>query len=264
MDRLRLIGYRDTGSPAHRLDPISKIVVLLGFCIVAIFVRDLAVVVTALLTVLLMIRLSRIGLKDSLGRVRVLVILCVLLFGIQLLFVKTGGPLLVLSGEVTGIRMALEIYTGGVESGARIACRLLLIVASSIFFVGTTEPSRLAYALMQRGFPYRHGFMLVLALRFVPLFQIEAITVGRAQVARGLKVDSGGPRRLIRLARYTFMPLLISALARVGAISASMEARGFGASRTRSFLRTSSFSRTDAIVVAASALLTSVALAYGA
>jgi energy-coupling factor transport system permease protein len=177
-----------------------------------------------------------------------------------MLFVKTGRPVVAWSTTALGQEITLIITSGGLGSGILISSRLLTIVFSSLFFVSTTDPSRLAYSLMHRGFPYRYGFMLVLSLRFLPLFQLEANHVRRAQIARGLRIDTPGPWTLYRMARYTFMPLIVSALARIGTVTASMEARGFGFGTHRTFLRESRFRLSDWIVAATSIVLSTATL----
>lgn len=257
---MSLIGYVPGNSLAHRLDPVTKIVLLGCFCLVAVMTRSTLRVIGAMAVAIMLVWTSGIGLHRSLGKIRVVVLLCSLLFLAQVIFETSGRPLFAWELRLLGLRAGVMATTGGILSGARIACRLMTIVMAGVLFVGTTDPSQLATALMSRGMPYRYGFMLVLALRFVPLFQMEASTVRTAQAARGLRVDRPGPRTLVRLARYTFMPLLVSALARIETVSASMEGRGFGLRRTRTFLRATRFRATDWIVIAVSVALVSGAV----
>ncbi|MBU7004721.1 MAG: energy-coupling factor transporter transmembrane protein EcfT [Theionarchaea archaeon] len=257
---MRRIGFVQGNSPAHRLDPLAKIAILLSFCLVALGSRNGVTVVVALAAVLLLIWTMGLGLFSSIQKVRTIVWLCILLFVLQVLFVKTGRPVVARSTTVFGHGITLIITSGGIGSGVLVSSRLLTIIFSSLFFVSTTDPSRLAYSLMHRGFPYRYGFMLVLSMRFLPMFQLEASHVRRAQIARGLKIDSPGPWNLYRMARYTFMPLIVSALARIGTVTASMEARGFGIGTRRTFLRESRFRYYDWAAVGTSIFLSTVTL----
>ena len=242
------ISYREDDTPLHRLSPITKLVILLAFCLLAIFGRVLYVQAVCLVLSLILLTTSG-GASAGLRGVRSLIFLCLVLFLFQAFFVRTGRPLAGFEGRIIGVNVRFVITSGGLIAGARIAMRLLIIILSSLLFVITTDPAKLAYSMMQIGVPYRYGFMLVLALRFIPVFQVEASTVRRAQLARGLRVDSAGPLSLLRLARYTFTPLLVSALTRVETIASSMEARGFGVSRGRTYLRTSEFGPSDWIIL---------------
>lgn len=249
---LSVLGYVQGQSFAHRLDPLTKIVMLLSLCVLAVLARSLNLMLAGLGLALLLLWRSNVGLSRSLARLRFLIWLVGFLFLVQVLFNRSGRPLLGFDLRIGGVGMDFMVTSGGLASGVRMASRLLLILVSSLFFVTTTEPSRLAYSLMSHGVAYRYGFMLVLALRFIPVFQLEASTVRKAQLARGLRIDAPGPRTLVRLARYTFMPLIVSALGRISTISISMEGRGFGSSRKRTFLRQSRFGMSDWVVSLAS------------
>jgi energy-coupling factor transport system permease protein len=108
------------------------------------------------------------------------------------------------------------------------ALRFLVILSASALFVRTTDPDRLAQGLIRSGIPYRYGYLLILALRFVPFFQDELRSVREAQRVRGIEVSVRSPRRIAHAARYTFVPVLVSGLHRVDAISISMKGRCFG------------------------------------
>ena len=72
------------------------------------------------------------------------------------------------------------------SGGSNIMLRFVNIIGSSYLFVAITDPNRLAYSLMQVGLPYRFGFMLITALRFIPVFQLELEQVKNAQMAKVL------------------------------------------------------------------------------
>jgi energy-coupling factor transport system permease protein len=102
---------------------------------------------------------------------------------------------------------------------------------------------------MQAGLPYRYGFMLITALRLVPLFEQEAQTVYQAQLARGIAYDRGGLKRFFTLARQFFLPLLVSAMSKVDALAVSMEGRCFSKYPHRTFLREVTFTRRDGVAL---------------
>jgi len=164
-----------------------------------------------------------------------------LLFLTQVFLTNTDTPLLQLG--------PLHITEGGIARGIYTAGRLLSVILLSYLFVLTTEPNDLGYALMQAGLPYRYGFMLITALRLVPLFEQEAQTVYQAQLARGIAYDRGGLKRFFTLARQFFLPLLVSAMSKVDSLAVSMEGRCFGKYPRRIFLREVTFTRRDSIAL---------------
>lgn len=161
---------------------------------------------------------------------RFVVVFGLVLFIAQALSVH-GGTILV--------RSPIRVTSGGLVSGAQMALRFLVVLASSALFVRTTDPDRLADALARLRVPYRTAYVLVLALRFVPFFQEELRAVREAQKLRGISVSVLSPRHILRAARYTFVPVLASGLHRVDAIAISMKGRCFGLHATRTSSRAS-------------------------
>lgn len=133
--------------------------------------------------------------------------------------------------------------------------RFVNIIGSSYLFVATTDPNRLAYALMQAGLPYRFGFMLITALRFIPVFHLELEQVKNAQMAKGIELEGLAPRKLLRAVRYLLVPLVISALSKVDFLTISMESRAFGLYPARTYMYSQTLSRKDKIAIVTVPLL---------
>jgi energy-coupling factor transport system permease protein len=127
--------------------------------------------------------------------------------------------------------------------------RFINIVGSSYLFVATTDPNKLAYALMQVGLPYRFGFALITALRFIPVFHLELEQVRNAQMAKGIELEGLSPRNLLRAVRYLFVPLVISALSRVDNLTISMEGRAFGLYPVRTYMSSQTLSTKDKLAI---------------
>jgi energy-coupling factor transport system permease protein len=123
----------------------------------------------------------------------------------------------------------------GLATGIIMAVRFLAIFLVSALFVSSTEPAALVYSLMRRGLPYRYGFMLVVMLRFTPVFERERKAISNAQKMRGLEIDKGGVKKLYRSLRFTLVPLIVSALSKVDSLVMSMEGRAFGYQPVRTF-----------------------------
>lgn len=186
-----------------------------------------------LLGLLLLARSAGAGLLGALRGRRLLLWSGLTLFLLQALFYRGSTVLFHLWPGGGRLPVSLE----GIERGAVVAGRFLVVVLASQLFVLVTDPSALAYALMQAGLPYRYGFALVTALRMAPVFEREATTVYQAQLTRGVRYDVGGPRRVLEILRQFLLPLLVSALRKVDALAISMEGRHFGRYPTRTFLR---------------------------
>jgi energy-coupling factor transport system permease protein len=228
----------------HRLNPLTKLILLIAYSI-AIFTFDsLPVEALCFLAMLLLIFWLRSKSLTALITSRYFIVFAVLIVVVQVLFVG-GGTLLF---RIPLVLFNIDVTTNGVLVGLIIAFRFLTIIMGSALFIFTTDPNELAYALMKAGLPYRFGFMLVTAIRFIPVFETESGTVRNAQAARGLEIDRGGFRSIVKMARYTLMPLIVSALSRVDVLVISMEGRAFGYRRSRTFTRSTRITALDAVL----------------
>lgn len=239
------LAYEKGSSLLHGLNPLTKLSILIAYSVSIFMFDSLAVEVACfILLILLMVAVGNRSLF-SLLKSKYLLSFALFVILIQVIFTRGGAvyfslPLQVFEFQVTYL---------GLMSGLLIAFRFLTIILASALFVATTDPNELAYSLMRAGLPYRFGFMLVTAIRFMPVFESEANTVRYAQQARGLDIDRGGMRSIIKAARFTLSPLVVSALSKVDILVISMEGRAFGYQRSRTFTRTIRFGAIDAALV---------------
>lgn len=238
--RLRRITYQAGDSFLHRLHPLVKLAWLAGGTAALFMIQQPVGVLIVLALAGIAFPLNNLKLHRIRG-LRLFAVTALLLFLTQVLLTNTETPLLQFG--------PLHVTAGGITRGIYTAGRLLSVILLSYLFVLTTEPNDLGYALMRAGLPYRYGFMLITALRLVPLFEQEAQTVYQAQLARGIAYDRGGLKRFFTLARQFFLPLLVSAMGKVDTLAVSMEGRCFGKYPRRTFLREVAFTRQDGIAL---------------
>jgi energy-coupling factor transport system permease protein len=222
------LTYRPGSSFLHRLHPLVKFAWLVGLTGLVFLVQDPAVNLTAAMLLAAVFPLLGISFS-SLRGVRLLVSTAVLIGLLQVLFTGEGTGLLTVG--------PVRVTDQGVLRGVYLASRFLAVVFASYIFVLTTDPGELAYALMQIGLPYRWGFTLVTALRLVPIFESEMLTVYRAQLARGAAYDRSSVVELFRSLRGLLLPMLVSAVSKVDALAVSMEGRCFGRYPDRTYYR---------------------------
>jgi energy-coupling factor transport system permease protein len=133
----------------------------------------------------------------------------------------------------------------GLLFGLAIALRGLAIGALSVTFVLTTDPADLAVGLIRHArVPFRIAYPTLAAYRFLPLFRDEIEQIELARRVRG-QLLGGDP--FTRAARRVgeIVPLLASAVGRASRIAVAMDARGFAASRRRTYLRASPLTGED-------------------
>ncbi|KXH75864.1 MAG: hypothetical protein AM326_08480 [Candidatus Thorarchaeota archaeon SMTZ-45] len=241
-------GFVRNDTPLHRLNPTLKLFSLIFLMIGIIVYPSWRLSTVLLFIVFIGFYIAKVPLRLTKGRTKFIIIFSVLLLLIQLLVTSNGTILGFIIPQIGEFGPLFPVTDFGVVRGLGISTRFLLLVFSSMLFVSVTDPTLLAHSLTKLRIPYMYSFSLVIALRFLPLFDLENHTVRMAQKSRGITPEVTGIRKIIRTIRYTFFPLLVSALSRVDALSMSMDGRGFGYRSDRSYFRKSSWRMIDTIV----------------
>jgi len=241
------LSYVDGSTVLHRAHPLVKLVLLLSFSFTVFALSPF--LSSVILFVLLMTGygLAGLGLTFFSRKLRFIFIFGFIIFLVQVFSVREGF----LFWTVSLGKIHLDVWSEGFWGGLSMMMRFVNVIGSSYLFVATTDPNRLAYALMQVGLPYRLGFMLITALRFIPLFHMELAQVRNAQMAKGIELEGVSPGKMIKYVRYLLVPLVISALSKVDLLAISMESRAFGLYPTRSYMETQVLSPKDRFLLPA-------------
>lgn len=135
----------------------------------------------------------------------------------------------------------------GLETAVDLSHRLVNLFAASVLFFQTLAPEELAAALRSLKAPYPVIFMVLTALRYVPLLGRALRNIYDAQTARGIDVRW----RLTNIPRLTalLMPLLVQGFMLAENLAMAMESRGFSRP-VRSEPQRNVFTPRDALCVA--------------
>lgn len=232
-----------------RLNPLTKlfslVIILTGIIIYPSWKLSLIL----LIVLLFLFKISQILIKLSRRRTKFIILFSVILLLFQVLITVNGTILGFIIPRINTIGPYFPITDYGLERGLSISLRFLLIIFSSMLFVAVTDPTLLAHSLTKLRIPYRYTFALVIALRFLPLFESENQIVRQAQRSRGIQPEVRGFKKILRTIQYMFFPLLVSSLSRVETLSLSMDGRGFGYHKTRKYLRKSSWKILDTVTL---------------
>ncbi|MBO4652924.1 MAG: energy-coupling factor transporter transmembrane protein EcfT [Lachnospiraceae bacterium] len=226
--------YYPAKSCIHRLDPRTKIVGTILYIVSLFLFRSFSgflVVGTAFAGVLI---LSRVPFRYMLRGLRP--ILMLLAFTVLCNFFLT-------SGEVVWQWKFLKITKEGLERGAFMGVRLILLIFGTSLMTYTTTPNQLTDGLERLLSPlkvihfpaHEMAMMMSIALRFIPILTEEADRIRKAQMARGADMESGGPIKRAKAMIPVFIPLLVSAFRRAFDLAMAMEARCYhgGKGRTK-------------------------------
>lgn len=139
----------------------------------------------------------------------------------------------------------------GLAFGIAIGLRGLAIGALSVTFVLTTDPTDLVVGLIRWArVPFRLGYPMLAAYRFLPFFRDE---LDQIELARRVRGQLAGPSPIGELIRRLggIVPLLASAIRRAARIAVAMDARGFASARERTYLRDAPLTAHDVLFAAA-------------
>ena len=171
-------------SALHRMDPRTKLLMLVLYIVTLFVCKGLIPFALCVLGLALAIRISRIPAKLILKSLKPLVVIIVFTGLLNILY--TPGRTLVSF-------WILNITLEGIQTAATMITRILLLVASSSLLTYTTSPMSLTDALENLLSPLKklhvpvHEFamMMSIALRFIPTLIEETDKIMSAQKARG-------------------------------------------------------------------------------
>lgn len=235
--------YAPSQTALHRLDPRAKLLsTAVGFVLLFFLGAFWPLVVVAAFLVALL-GLARIGGRRGRFVARSSLPLLLLILITWPLF--SGAP-----GDVLATLGPLEITAGDLWAAGSIVLRVLCWILLFFLLLFTTRQSELVRGLTGLGLPYRAGFGLALAFRYLPTFGAALETTLDAQRTRGAEVDRGSLVRRVRYRARALIPAIISALRLAESLALSLEARGFGSERERTALRRLRWRPVDLVVLA--------------
>jgi len=244
--------YHHRNSPVHRLDPRTKLLILLLLIISIFLIRSLWGFFIIASFVIFVILLSHLPLRLVLRGLRPMAWLFASIMILHIFFAgdSSAKPLFSLG--------PVKATWGGIYSGIKVSCRFLLIIMSASILTLTTVPLRLAGGMTELLRPLRriglpvHQFpiMMVIALHFIPVLFIEAEKLISAQKARGAQLEGQNILKRLGALMPVLVPLLRGSFRRADELAIGMESRCYHGG-TRSHLYELTFSKADVIALAA-------------
>lgn len=132
-----------------------------------------------------------------------------------------------------------------------ISLKYFVALPIALLFITATNPSEFASSLNAVGVSYRIGYSVALALRYIPDIQRDYRNISTAQQARGVELGKKVKlHKRVKNSISVLMPLIMSSLSRIEAISNAMELRGFGKEKKRTWYVQRKFSSRDYIAIA--------------
>lgn len=235
---MNLFLYLDRASPVHRLDPRTKIFLLLGSFVAAVpFFRPGPLV--ALLFVLLVYGAVGRALQNLRRIWWLLFSIAAVSIASWSVFARGSTPLF--------WRVTWESLLYGVGAAIKIDGMII----AGLIFLGTTRTEEIVLGLIRLRVPYQAAFAFSLAIRMVPTVIGTAVTVTEAQRSRGLDLTGGGAVARLRRHIPLLVPIFLHTLRNTDQLAKALESRGFGARRQRTSYLEIGFHAADGIALAA-------------
>jgi len=237
-------------------DPTVKLAVVLAISLLLILIVD---PVTPALFLALAIGVALAGGARPKTIARALVPLTVLGVG----FVWSNAVFAATQGPATWTIGPFHASESGLRFGLAIAIRGIAIGILSLTFVWTTDPTDLVVSLIRHvRLPFRVGYPVLAAYRFLPFFTDEYAQVRLARRVRGARPRA--PLERVREAVGELVTLLSDATRRATRIAIAMDARGFAAATERTYYREARLARGDALLVFGATVATTALLLLSA
>lgn len=235
------------------LDPRTKIVIILCLSTLAVFLNSPRWLLLFILT-LIILSLFRINFFRIMFRFKKLLPVLMVMHVVQSVF-AAGGEVLLSWG---GINI---ITSHGVSAALCILFRMLIFFSAALIIM-TSSAKDYILALIQLKIPYEIAFMVMVAFRFLPVFQEELSDTLVAIQLRGVDLKRIAWRKKIKFYIHFLTPLLSGVMIKAYQLSITMEARAFRIYRQRTYLRLLRYHVADYFVTVFTLLFTTAVLLH--
>ncbi len=219
-------------TPVHKLDPRSKIVLLLVYIVALFLAKGWVGYGVMLLVTALCMAVSHISPRNIFKGLKPMLFIILLTSALNLFYTE-GTPVL----------PGWPITWEGVERSLQMVLRIVLLIAGTFLLTYTTSPmaltdgmERLLGPLKKIGLPIHEiTMMMSMALRFIPTLIEETDKIMSAQKARGADFETGNLLQRAKALLPILVPLFVSSFRRADELAVAMESRCYhgGGGRTR-------------------------------
>lgn len=229
----------------HRLDPRTKILLMLAYIAMVFLVNTMTMFLVPLIYVGVTLLLARIPLSYMHKAIKPIRLLMVFMFVLNL-FVTPGK-------ELIWQWWILKITRESLRQAVFITLRLVFLITGTSLMTLTTSPialtdglEKLLSPLKALKFPaHELAMMMTIALRFIPTLMEEADKIRKAQMARGVDFESGNLIERAKAMLPILIPLFVSAFRRADELAMAMESRCYHGGEVRTRMHQLRFGRND-------------------
>ena len=236
--------YFPGDTPAHKLDPRTKIILVILYIVALFQAKNLLTYALMAVTFVLCARVSKVGARALLKGLKPVVII-VLFTGFLNLFFTPGETLFELG--------FLRLTDQGVYNALRMVVRIMLLIMGTFLLTYTTSPIALTDGLELLLNPLKKikvpvhemTMMMSMALRFIPTLIEETDKIMSAQKARGADFETGSLIQRAKALLPVLVPLFVSAFRRADELAVAMESRCYHGGEGRTSMKQPKMLRRD-------------------
>ena len=224
--------YFPGDSIIHRLDPRTKLILVVLYIVALFQAKGWISYGLLLLVTALCLGISRISPKNIFKGLKPMLFI-IIITGLLNIFYTQGTP--VVEGWI--------ITWEGIERSIKMILRIVLLITGTFLLTYTTSPMALTDGLELLLNPLKKikvpvhemTIMMSMALRFIPTLIEETDKIMSAQKARGADFETGNLIQRAKALLPILVPLFVSAFRRADELAVAMESRCYhgGEGRTR-------------------------------
>lgn len=252
-----ILSYIERDSVIHRLTGATKLICFLLWSFTAMLTYDTRILLLLVVLGFLLFAVSNVRIKDvSFVLAFILLFLVLNNIAIYLFAPQHGTVLYGTSHPITGSIGRYSLTLEQLFYQLNITLKYFAVIPPALLFVVTTQPSEFAASLNRIGVSYRLAYSVSIAMRYIPDVQRDFRTIARAKQARG--VDLSNNEKLwtrVKNVSTVLFPLIFSSLDRIETVSNTMDLRGFGRLKKRTWYSYRAFETRDWVAIGLSALL---------
>lgn len=239
--------YLDKDTFLHRLDPRTKIFVMMCSFMVALMFTSLPILGGLSVLIILYGFFGKV--LVNLKRIRVILIMIALMS--LVLWSLTYGGETKLWGPFTKEGIRFGIITG---------IRFDIMIVAGMIFLSSSKIEDISLGLVKMKLPYRGAFAFSTAIRLIPMIVATSYTIAEAQKSRGLDLESGNLFQRSKKFIPLLIPTLISVIRGTNIFAMALESKGFGYSEERTNYMNIHFKKSDSLVFTITGILIAAAI----
>lgn len=229
------------GDFLKKLHPFTKLLFVFGAGILSIRFKNIQFIIMMSLIYCFLSILGNVGSSFIKNYIKLFIF-----FGLFLILINA-----LFNGSADAIAVSFwkfNLRSEGLQQGVFLSAVILAFSGGFLLFNYLTEIEDIMLALEKTGLQPRAVYMVIATIRMIPDMKAQSERIMDAQKSRGIECRGNALVR-IRMLLPTTMTLLLSAMVNADEISLTLEARGFGLGRTKTYIRDLKVAKADKIIM---------------